>query len=211
MPGPAQILDSLRAIANEQIAFAWLVHAALAGVVVGLMRGWRPSPRLAGALLVTASASVSAFAIAYRNPFNAGAFGLLAVGLVLGRLGGSGTGARPVALSQGAGAVLVAFGWLYPHFLESRSALVYAVAAPTGLIPCPTLAVMVGFALLAPRLFSNAFAAVLAGYGVFYGAFGVWRLGVRLDVWLLAGAAVLAVQTWRRASAATTDAAPRAS
>jgi len=43
------------------------------------------------------------------------------------------------------------FAWFYPHFLESRSPALYAVASPMGVIPCTTLAAVIGLTLLAFR------------------------------------------------------------
>lgn len=45
-------------------------------------------------------------------------------------------------------AALVVFGWTYPHFVSTHSWIEYAYAAPLGLIPCPTLSVVIGFTLL---------------------------------------------------------------
>ena len=92
---------------------------------------------------------------------------------------------------MGLGGSLVAFGWLYPHFLESKPLIAYFAAAPTGLVPCPTLAVLIGVTLLKPQWFSRVWATTLAAYGLFYGVFGALRLHVWLDLGLIAGAALL--------------------
>lgn len=99
------------------------------------------------------------------------------------------------------GAALITYGWCYPRFLDSQPFAAYALAAPIGLVPCPTLAVLVGLALRKPRLFSGVWMRTLAAAGVFYGAFGVLRLGVRLDVGLLLGS----MAPLRVVSTASTD------
>jgi len=86
---------------------------------------------------------------------------------------------------------MAAFGLVYPHFTHTASAIGYLYAAPTGLVPCPTLSLAIGVALIADGLGSRAFALLLAAAGLFYGIFGVVRLGVTLDLGLIAGAAVL--------------------
>lgn len=62
-----------------------------------------------------------------------------------------------------------------------------------GLIPCPTLAMVIGLAMIGGGLGSRAWSYTLAGFGLFYGVFGVARLGVVLDLPLIAGAVALAV------------------
>jgi hypothetical protein len=89
------------------------------------------------------------------------------------------------------GLALFAFGWAYPHFLDSVSFLPYLYRAPTGLIPCPTLAIVIGLALVLDGLGSRALCLALGVAGLFYGVTGVVRLGVVIDWTLLLGAAVL--------------------
>ncbi|PLW83854.1 hypothetical protein CWI75_00380 [Kineobactrum sediminis] len=83
---------------------------------------------------------------------------------------------------------MIGFGWLYPHFLDNTTSLVYLYAAPTGLIPCPTLSIVIGFTLILGGLGSRSWCLVLAMMGLFYGVFGAARLGVRIDGVLILGA-----------------------
>ena len=110
---------------------------------------------------------------------------------------------RGGGVAFGAGAAMIAFAWTYPHFLAGSSTW-YLVAAPLGLVPCPSLAAAIGFALLGGGLGSRASSLTLASLGLFYGLFGVLRLGVLLDVGLVLGAAALsftALRSRRSASA----------
>jgi hypothetical protein len=134
---------------------------------------------------------VSAVAFAYGNPFNGVLFAAGAVALVV--LAGARERrrvARGPAWAAAPGIALIAFAWVYPHFLEAHPAA-YLIAAPVGLIPCPTLSLVIGFALLAGGLGPRAWQLVLAALGLFYGIFGVLRLGVWLDAGLVAGAVAL--------------------
>ncbi len=88
---------------------------------------------------------------------------------------------------------MIAFALLYPHFLESGSYIKYLYASPVGLIPCPTLSLLIGFALVYNGFGSNALTISLVVFGLFYGLFGVFRLGVTLDVGLIIGALSLLV------------------
>lgn len=89
--------------------------------------------------------------------------------------------------------MLVLFGTAYPHFLATGSWTEYAYAAPLGLIPCPTLAVVIGFTLMFRNLGITAWKVLLIIAGLLYGLIGVFGLGVLLDVALLAGTLVLTI------------------
>ena len=157
MPSPGAIVEGLRVIANDAIALAVVWHLLLAAACIALALGWCPSQRSAGALLSVPVASVSALAFRYGNPFN----GLMFAALALALLGLAGRLApRPVQRGGAAmtvvGILMIAFAWLYPHFLDLRSPTIYVVGAPTGLIPCPTLSLLIGFTLLARGFGSRA-------------------------------------------------------
>ena len=62
MPSAHEILDGLTAVANEWRTLGIVWHVALGTCLLGLLAGWRPSKRLAGALVVAPMVSVSALA-----------------------------------------------------------------------------------------------------------------------------------------------------
>lgn len=196
MPTPAELLANLGLIANEAmpVAVAWHVAIALALIALGL--GRRPTQRLARGLLVGPLGSVAACALAFHNPFNAIVFAVSAVALgALAARGAHAPVARGGAWATAIGAALIAYAWVYPHFLTG-AALSYLYAAPVGAIPCPTLSLAIGMALLGDGLGGRAYAMMLSGIGLFYGVFGAARLGVWLDVGLIAGAIALGVRAW---------------
>jgi len=196
MPTAEQILQDLAAIANaaQPLAIAW--HVVLAIAVVGLLAGWRPSRKLAGSLLALPLFSVSVMAWAHENPFNGIIIGAVALAMLLlaGHLPVEPV-SRGAGWAWGVGIVLVGFGWVYPHFLDSGTPWVYLYAAPFGLVPCPTFAVVTGFALMAGGLGTREWSGVLTGGGFFYGLFGAVLLGVGIDVVLLGGAIALCAAT----------------
>jgi len=104
--------------------------------------------------------------------------------------------ARPARGSSHIGLAMIAFAWIYPHFLEG-TVVRYLYAAPVGLIPCPTLALAIGFALLGGGLGARAWNVTLASVGLFYGLFGVLRLGVLPDVAHIVGATALFLSGYR--------------
>jgi hypothetical protein len=195
MPEPSAILEGLRIVSNRFafLAIGW--HVVLVAVFILLLAGWRPSRRLAAVALALPLLSVAVMAFSGGNPFNGLMFIILAV--VLGLLGAKlprETSVSAKGWVLAAGAIMAAFGFLYPHFLEGYAWTRYLYAAPTGLIPCPTLSVVVGLALLGRGFGGRAYAIVLAAFGLFYGLFGVFRLGVTIDSVLFLGAAALLIQ-----------------
>lgn len=171
-----------------------LWHAIVWIAIAAFFSDWRPSKRAAGMMLAAPVASAGIFGFVYENPFNGFILTAAAIALLA-------AGARPGAPVPPTarrwefftGVVLVAFGWLYPHFLEGQSPIVYLYAAPLGLIPCPTLSLVIGFALIAGGLRHEAESLLLAALGIFYGFVGVLWLGVWIDLVLLLGASALVV------------------
>ncbi|HET9268201.1 MAG TPA: hypothetical protein VFO31_08550, partial [Vicinamibacterales bacterium] len=172
------------------LAIGW--HVWLAMLTGLLVAGWRPSVRTAGWLLSAPLVSVATLAWLSGNPFTGTMFAGLAVGLALESVRSSNA---PVRLASPAwiarGAALVGFGATYPHFLQADSPADYVVAAPFGLLPCPTLSVVIGSTLLVANLGSRRWNALLLAVAVLYAAIGVFRLGVALDWGLFIGAALL--------------------
>jgi len=182
MPASAELLRQLATIANELIGVAMAWHVVVASVLVTVALGWRPTPRTSVVALAALPVSVAIIAAAYGNVFNALGFALLALLLVAGRRTATMPGHVP-AWSRALGAALIAYAWLYPHFLAGPW-FQYAYAAPLGVVPCPTLALVAGVTLVAGSFGSRFVAAVLAVWCLFYATFGIVRLGVWLDAGL---------------------------
>jgi hypothetical protein len=204
MPSTDEILIGLTSVANEwrSIAIAW--HVVLGVSVLAALVGWRPSTRVAACVLASPFVSVAAAAFATGNPFNGTVFLGLTLTLVsiANRLS-----LEPIRLGTPGlvvpGALLVAFGWVYPHFLETDRWVTFAYAAPLGLLPCPTLAAAVGVSCLLRHFGSRAWAFTLAAAGLVYGAVGAFVLGVKLDYVLVAGALVTIVSAGTSISPST--------
>lgn len=202
MPTRTEILAGLTAIATRAgwLAVAW--HVVIAFAVVAVVAGWRPSQRLARGLLALPLISVAALAFASGNPFNGIVCGAAAIALIaLARTGSRAPVAIGPAWASIVGVALLAYAWSYPHFLAGAWTS-YLYRAPVGLVPCPTLALATGGALLAGGLGARAWSLTLAACALFYGVFGVVRLGVTLDLGLVAGALALGVVAYFSASVA---------
>jgi len=198
VPSSETILIGLTAIANDWrwLAIAW--HALLAGLLVTIVAGWRPSPRLMGHLLVAPLLSVGLAAWLSGNPFNGTVFVILAT-LIVGTA--NHVSNNSVQLSSPVwvvlGVVLIVYGWTYPHFLRTDSWTTYLYASPFGLVPCPTLSVVTGLTLAFRNFRSRSWSTALVVAGLFYGAVGVFSLGVLIDWGLLFAAATLAAAVMR--------------
>ena len=192
MPASDAILAAATTIADEwrTVAIAW--HVIVAVVLIAFFRGWRPSTRVAAYVLAAPFLSVSVAAWVWGNPFNGTVFATLSLFLIAFA---SRLSEEPVHFGTPVlatlGTVFVAFGWGYPHFLETDRWMTYAYAAPLGVLPCPTLSAVIGATLIFGLLSSAVWSITLAAAGLVYGAIGVFVLGVQLDYVLLAATLVL--------------------
>jgi hypothetical protein len=192
VPSSDVILTGLASIANgwRPLAIGW--HAVAAVWLVAMAWGWRPSKRMTALMLTLPLASVSAAGWTSHNVFNGTAFGVLtlALGWQASRLSAAPahSSSRPLMIIGG---LLLAFGWSYPHFL-THGGWTYLYAAPLGVLPCPTLSAVIGVTLLQTTSEAKAWSVMLPLFGMAYGLIGLFRLGVTIDVALLAGASVAA-------------------
>lgn len=196
MPTREEIVAGLASLANEysEIATAW--HVLIVTIILALFAGWKPTNSLMMLLLSGLLMSVGFFAGMGYNIFNAAIFALLAVLSIYAALRpGKGLISGDKSWPDIAGLLLIIFGLIYPEFLRTDSLLEFAYAAPTGLVPCPTLCVLTGFALLYKGFGSVTWSLTMVAAGMFYGLFGVFYLGVRLDWVLIAGSVLLILNT----------------
>jgi hypothetical protein len=196
MPSVESILAGLTSIANEWRSLAAFWHAYIAALLLAIAVRRDLSARLIGTLLVLPLLSVSALAWIGHNPFNAAVCAALSlVLLTIAR----GVPDEPLPIAPWplalAGGALVAFGWTYPHFVDTTHWALYLVVAPLGLVPCPTLTAMIGLTLILRGLRSTAWNVTLAGAALLYAVIGVFWLGVTIDLVLLAGATTLVAAT----------------
>jgi len=196
MPSAAVILGDLTAIANEWRTLAIFWHVFTGTLLIAIGTRQNVSNRSACYLLVLPLISVSGLAWISGNPFNGAMFAALSLLLArfARRLPGGRVHLAPAGLIA-PGFVLVAFGWVYPHFLETESWTTYLIAAPLGLLPCPTLSAVIGVTLILGLARSTAWALTLAIAGAVYSFIGMFTLGVPIDLGLAAGSVMLVVMT----------------
>jgi hypothetical protein len=160
--------------------------------VIALALGFRPERRVMGILLCLPLISVSVFSWIAGNPFNGTLFALISIALIILslRLPGGRIQVGPIWMII-TGTLITAFGWTYPHFLQASSFWPYLIAAPVGLIPCATLSITIGLAIVLMGLNSRAWSLVLGVSGLVFGLTGAMWLGVQIDWILFIGAAIL--------------------
>jgi hypothetical protein len=195
MPKTEDIISGLHSITNQYSAFANFWHVAFYLLIAFLVAKWQPANRLFAMLICLPLLSVAIFAWIYGNPFNGTLFLILSVLIFL-----FGFRIQPGSVSLSPfpfylfGIIMIIFGIIYPHFLETGSFIKYLYASPVGLIPCPTLSIIIGFVLLYNGLGSQSITITLVIFGLFYAIFGVVKLAVYLDLFLLFGSLALLVK-----------------
>ena len=195
MPKTEDILNGLQSIVNDYSTFAMIWHALFYVLLAALIFKWDPSNKLLGILFCLPLLSVAVFAWLTGNPFNGVLFSLMTVLICIFALRGS---SEPINVSQlpfmTIGIMMIVFGLVYPHFIQANSFLKYLYASPVGLVPCPTLSILIGFLLLFNGLGSQSLTMTFIVFGLFYGLFGAFKLSVYLDIFLVFGSVSLLVK-----------------
>ena len=186
------ILTRLTNISNtwRPIAIVW--HAFFAVIVILLLIGIRPSKRITGILIALPLLSVSIIAFLSLDPFNGIIFAVICILVIVVsmKLPHEKIQIAPIVILI-PGIVMFLFGWAYPYFLDTSSNWSFLYSSPTGLIPCPTLAIVIGLALILNGFESRNLSLILGISGMFYGIFGAIILGVTIEWVLLLGSLVI--------------------
>ncbi|MCF7793636.1 MAG: hypothetical protein K9N09_04975 [Candidatus Cloacimonetes bacterium] len=194
MPTSETIIEGLTNISNQNMIVALAWHILLFILLIFIASGWRPFQKVTGLFFSLPLLSVSLFALLSQNPFNFMMFLILSILLIIYALR---LPKHKVIFLPGfitiTGIIMIVYGWIYPHFLIDVNPLIYVVASPIGLVPCPTLSIVIGFSLLFRNFNSKKWGITLSVFGLFYGIIGILRLGVILDIGLLAGAIILLI------------------
>jgi hypothetical protein len=195
MPKADEIISGLQSVvdANSPLAIIW--HVVFYILITALMLHWKPSDRLFGLLLTIPLLSVAVLAWSSGNPFNGTFFSAITLMIFIFALK---TDIHPVSFSPPPfmviGLIMICFGLVYPHFIKPDSFLGYLYTSPLGLIPCPTLSILIGFVLLFNGFGSQAITLTFVIFGLFYGVFGVLKLAVYPDLFLLFGTISLLIR-----------------
>jgi hypothetical protein len=190
-----EIIAGLNSIANKYAWFAVFWHVVFYILVIAFIANWEPSNKLIGTLICIPLFSVAFFAWITGNPFNGVMFTVMGILILLFGLKSSVQSIQPSQLPYViSGIVMIAFGLIYPHFIETSSIFNYFYASPVGLIPCPTLSILIGFILIFNGFGSQSITSTFILFGLFYGLFGVIKLAVYLDLFLVFGTLTLLIK-----------------
>ena len=195
MPTTQEILGGLQSIVNKYYVLAIVWHLLFYVLIAALIARWQPSNKLIALLICFPVISVAIMAWFSGNPFNGTVFTISVILLLIFGLKATN---QTITYSQLpyllAGIFMVLFGLVYPHFLNADSFLKYFYASPVGLIPCPTISILIGFILIFNGLSSQSITLTLIVLGLFYGIFGVLKLAVYLDIFLVIGTGALIIK-----------------
>lgn len=190
-----QILQSIQSIVDGYEIFAVIWHIVFYFLLAAILIKRPPSNKLLGFLLCLPLLSVAVFAWLSGNPFNGSVFLIASVLIFIFSFRASDRAIETSPLFfMLSGIFMVTFGLIYPHFIETDSVLEYFYASPAGIIPCPTLSTIIGFALIFNGFNSRSISLTLVITGLFYGLFGFFKLAVYLDIFLVLGAVVLLIK-----------------
>lgn len=195
MPTPDEILTSLSAIAQAHTRYAVMWHILFVILIFALILRWKPENRFLSTFMALPLVSVSVFAWLGKNPVNGSIFAIFAILLIILGLRNTRAAIRFASPFWSAtGLVFIIFGLIYPHFTDPDSFIGYLYASPAGLLPCPTLITVTGFAILLNGFGSRPWSITLFIIGLFYGMLGFFWLDVYLDIALILASLMLLVQ-----------------
>jgi hypothetical protein len=174
------------------IAIVWHVYFAIIAIL--LLAGLRPSKRITGILFALPFISVCIIAFLSLNSFNGITFALISILVIVVsmRLPSEKIRIAPVWILV-PGIVMFLFGWVYPDFLDASNSWSFLYSSPAGLIPCPTLSLVIGLALILNGLESRNLTLILGIYGFCYGITGAAIVGVTVDWVLFLGSIVILI------------------
>jgi hypothetical protein len=149
MPKTEDIINGLQTIVNEYSTFAIIWHAVFYLLLAAIIFKWQPSNKSLALILCLPLLSVAVFAWLTGNPFNGILFSVLTILVLIFGLKASNQSIEVSQVPfQVIGILMIVFGLIYPHFITGDPLLKYLYASPAGLIPCPTLSIVIGILLV---------------------------------------------------------------
>jgi hypothetical protein len=187
MKAPEAIASMLEMVAREAKTYATFVHLLfLAALALGLLV--RRLRNLLFSLFISfISLSAAVFGVAYVIAPNVILFATFFLLILRAWLNGKlnfalGT-AAPVSLFFGV--LGLVFGFWYLHWVESPVWLNALFASPLGVVNCPTMVTVCGFLCLSQKPRSALLEAAVGIVTLYFGFFGIFRLGAYVDVVLV--------------------------
>jgi hypothetical protein len=192
---PESISETLTKVSSDNKPLALIIHLAFV-VLTGVgFAAKRIRNAVFGALLLILSGSALVISVRYLIPPNIMVFAvffiLTARAIAMKELNFEATG--QLLAGKIAGFAAIVFGFYYLHWVEEPIALNALLYSPLGIVNCPTMAAYAGFLCFLRRPGSPMLEAFVGAISLYFGFFGIMRLGAYVDIVLIAaGAFILA-------------------
>jgi len=190
---PEAITAMLQAVSTETKSYSAFVHFLFMAVIgLGFFIG-KIRDRVFSAFMIFLSLSATVFSVKYLIAPNIIIFGVFFVLTVhayrTNKLSFALDGIAPMNLLFGIPGLV--FGFWYLHWVEDPIWLNALLYSPLGVVNCPTMAALCGFLCLSREPRSAMLEGFVALITLYFGFFGIFRLGAYVDVVLIACALFL--------------------
>jgi hypothetical protein len=196
MRTPEAITATLETVSKETKSYSAFVHFLFLAVIgLGLFVA-KIRNAVFSLFIAFLSLSATVVAVKYGIAPNVIVFGMFFVFIVHAyltkRLNFNLGGISPVNLLLGI--LGLVFGFWYPHWVESPVWLNAFLYSPLGSLNCPTMVTICGFLCLSEEPRSRILETTVAVITLYFGFFGILRLGAYVDVALILCALCLLVR-----------------
>lgn len=178
------IVHYLTTVTNQNLWLNALIHLVVLAAVLVLFFGKNKNTKrwVVDGTICLLFISIIAVSIAYGNPFHFITMGLLAIFALIEFWQGKNDFTTPKINLH----TLIAFssiiiGFWYPEFVKANP-IALLLFSPAGIVPCPTLLIVLGLLTLAYPKVNKTQYIITAIVGAFYGITGVFQLKVPLDL-----------------------------
>lgn len=187
------ILTYIQMVAGKYPVISILLHILILALIIALFLPGFKQKRIAfNGVLMVIFASVASVALINGNPFNGLFFSILTIFAVVELFRRRNEITVPALTSVDRSTAIrnllclaaVFVGILYPHFVNVSPAMLLFFS-PMGVIPCPTLTVILGLLNLYYPKINKGLYTVVTIAGMFYGLTGVFLLHVYIDIPLM--------------------------
>ncbi|MCD4741990.1 MAG: hypothetical protein K8R67_05865 [Desulfobacteraceae bacterium] len=184
---PAEITNMLQQVTKDTSFLAAVMHGIyLALLILGLILK-KLRNIIFAALLLILSGTASAVSIKYLIPPNIiifiTFFILTIFALINKELDFDFTQLKPI--NKIIGFVAIVFGFYYLHWVEEPLFLNALIYSPLGIVNCPTMVAFCGFLCLLKKPGSIFLEFFVASVTLYFGFFGIMRLGAYIDIVLI--------------------------
>lgn len=181
---PERILNYLTMVSNQNLWLNALIHLMVLAAVLVLIFGKNTKIKqwVVDGVICLLFISVATVSFVYGNPFIFLIMAVLTIFALIELRQGKNEFTTPKFNLH----TLIAFtsiiiGFWYPHFVKANP-IALLLVSPAGIIPCPTLLIVLGLLTLAYPKVNKTQYIITVLIGTFHGNTGVFQLKVFLDM-----------------------------